>query len=224
MKSIDSNPEMVIERTAPYPDGIDKSRAGRWFVATTPAGRAVGVVWSDDENGFGFLPVDTDVTPDADPAVEAFHVLARVASDSGRTAYGAFEAARVYSLYPAGEVQSGKLAGALESYEQLNSGALTAAASSATAFPNGKSSPTPGDTLAVTADDDGNVLALIFSDETDVYIRESGEWRPIAENGDTRVDDREWVDVSPEFVEIFDSEASNGLEMTTDELGDYRMR
>lgn len=88
-------------------------------------------------------------------------------------------------------------------------------------FPNGKVVPGPEDTLAATADDGGTILTVIFSDESDVYLREGGAWQPVAE-GDERVDGAEWIDVTSDFVPEWDRANTASEIITSDELGEYR--
>ena len=64
---------------------------------------------------------------------------------------------------------------------------------------------TPDDTLAVTIDDDDNVLELIYSNADGIYVRDNGEWTLAnSEEEQPTIDDQFWVDVTPEFIAVYD--------------------
>lgn len=206
-----------------YPQTLSEEQDGRWSIVQT-SGSNLGVLWTNDDNGLGFVPTDADIAPVALQAIGHFQSLFRASSASGLSAAQAFDALKTVSSYNVGEPAAGKLQGVLDQMSDLNSvGAVTAAAGETPPadLPNGKTSVVDGDALVVTADEDGKVLALIFSDETNVYIRENNGWTPIAEDGDPRVDDQEWLDIDASFIPVYDDQVSTGIEMRTSELGGY---
>lgn len=101
--------------------------------------------------------------------------------------------------------------------------AADAASGSAAEFPDGKSAPLPDDTLALTVDENGRVLELIFSDTSGVYYRDNGTWVKVPDNEDPpTIVDREWVDVPADAVAVYDKKraADDDISKNDFALGD----
>lgn len=72
--------------------------------------------------------------------------------------------------------------------------------------------------LTVADEDENQVLELVKSDETGMYIRDNGEWMPINPDDDNpRVWDRILIDVTEDAAELYDSIAAKG-EVTADQF------
>lgn len=72
--------------------------------------------------------------------------------------------------------------------------------------------------LTVADEDENQVLELVKSDETGMYIRDNGTWMPINPDDDNpRVWDRILIDVTEDAAELYDSVAAKG-EVTADQF------
>ena len=63
----------------------------------------------------------------------------------------------------------------------------------------------------VTLDEDGSVLDLVRSDNTGVFVRDNGRWIALdleSEDESDTIDGYEWVDVTADAIEFFDSNGS----------------
>lgn len=90
----------------------------------------------------------------------------------------------------------------------------TTSESTAGPLPEGATEVPADDTLCVTVDDDENVLELIYSNADGIYVRDTGEWTLVDTDIDQpTIDDQFWVDVTPDFVAVFD-----GMMQTEDGL------
>lgn len=213
---------MDVGYKGPYPDDFDPEAEGAWYVATV-SNTPVGVVWSNNKKGFGFMPADSEVSPNAPRAVQAFKALAEVAGGASHTAEIAYLAAKNLEGYGVSEEKTGKLGGVTETYHSLSAitAAIVAAAGGAP-LPNGQTQVAPGDTLAATIDSDGTVLELIYSNTDGIYVRDTGEWTLADTSVDQpTIDDQEWFDVTPDFVAVFDSMMQKQDDISRDEVVPY---
>lgn len=79
----------------------------------------------------------------------------------------------------------------------------------------------PG-TVSVTISRTGEVLELIKTTDTDVLLREDGNWYPIHPDTDEpRVFDQTLADVSEDFVEYWDRLRDQGAPITKEVIQDY---
>lgn len=86
-------------------------------------------------------------------------------------------------------------------------------------LPGGKPMMLPGDTLALTLDDNERVLELIYVDTSGLYVRDNGAWNQIPDGEDPpTVVDREWVDVEPSAIAEYDMKRPESDELTKDDF------
>jgi len=98
----------------------------------------------------------------------------------------------------------------------------TAETGDATLFPNGLKTPGPEATLAATIDDSDNVLELIYSEASGVYVRDNANWRLTDSDQDQpTIEDLIWEDVTPAFVPVYDNLTKNQNDITSGALADY---
>lgn len=223
---------------------------GKWFNATSN-GHNIGVVWTNMTDGFGFIPArwsasaDDSVERESFAAVDTYETLAQVASGSRLSASVAYEAAKQMSEYGASDERRGKLSNVLAALDRINEEAGAASdlgyaddgtpttpvddapdtsddPVDSSLFPNGSDTPDPDATLAATVDESDNVLELIYSDVSGVYIRDNSAWQMLNPDDDQpTIDDMVWKDVTPAFVPIYDGLVGTQDTITSDDLAEY---
>lgn len=85
--------------------------------------------------------------------------------------------------------------------------------------------PIDQDHMFMTLDDNDKVLELARSDETGIYVRSNGGWFRIdanaTEEDQPTIWNREWVDVDPNAVAVFDASESDQSELKRTDFEKY---
>lgn len=193
-----------------YPGMIDAG-PGRWFTHKNVSGEDLGIIWTDDADGLGFIP-----TPLGDSSQMAQARFRRSLANQGVSATDAFDAAVEYEedYSEVVEVFSGDLSEIIEESAPQEEGLVAAAPQ------KGEIAESTSYGISV-ADDDITVLDLVKVDQDGVYVRESGAWISLDPEEDSDTDERVyghiWYDVSSDAVEIFDA-ASPETELTKEDF------
>lgn len=202
-----------------YPDTFDAEADGQWFVLTA-SNNPIGVVWANTASGFGFIPADSVIAPNAPRAIDAFRVLSEVGGQQSLAAPVIYQAAKQLEGYGVSQESSGQLQGAIDAYNAI--AAQTVTASGVGALPDGERAVGAGNSLAATVDVEGDVLELIYSNVDGIYVRDSGTWTLVDTNTDQpTIDDQEWFDVTLEFVPVFDNLLLTQDSVTRDDVVPY---
>lgn len=161
-----------------YPSIIQRV-PGRWFDTDH------GTVWTDNTDSLGFLPSD-----DSDAQIEQLQSrqsLFLAGLDADQAFEELLDAERDNN--PSVEVVYGNLSEFFTDTQPV-----TAAAG-------------PQDEYGVTLDDDGNVLELVLTNSSGVFIFSDDQWIAVDPEGVNEDEDtvygREWLDVSAEILPFF---------------------
>lgn len=74
---------------------------------------------------------------------------------------------------------------------------------------------------AVDPDDESETVVDVgFADDTGLYVRDNGQWFTVPDE-DLRFDNKEWVEVKPEFLEMYDKKSRRGGTFNRDDLVEY---
>lgn len=80
-------------------------------------------------------------------------------------------------------------------------------------------------TIAFTVDDQDNVLELIKSDDTGVFVRENADWTPVdTDTEQPTIDDQEWLDVNEaEATAFWDQSGGEDAAITREDVLEYAL-
>lgn len=184
-----------------YP-GLIEAGQGRWFYHKNISGEVLGTIWTDDKDGFGFIPTELGNSVQMEQAQ-----FRRSLANQGVSASDGFDAAVEWEEDYSDEViqNSGDLSEVIDAALEERTHRVD---------PVTAAIPVRGEVVDTTsygislADDDVTVLDLVKVDENGVYVRESDAWvalDPDAEEEDERVYGHIWYDVSEDAVSVFDS-------------------
>lgn len=206
---------------------LTPSEIGEWRIVELPLGNPAGIVWTDRNNGAGFVPLDAERYPNSSLASTTLSGMFSSAISSGLSAYQAYETILSYSPLAVSQPCRGKLGNVLAIAGnpetrlpqcEPNTQAVTAAASATdSSSTDSAAEPVENESIFAVLDDSGNLLELGRSDPTGVYVRSNGSWFRVPPEADA-LDGKVWQDVTPEAVSVYDEAEKSGRTPTADDL------
>lgn len=183
---------------------LNATAVGRWTALSSADGEPLGIAWTDGADAAGFIQ--------AGPSELSEDVWSDFTVSAGLKipALSAYQMAKHKRSVVASQEKTGELS---EVYRDLSKLLDTASAITA-AIQDAALENVPDDAhifLTVTDEDENEVLELVRSDETGMYIRDSAEWVPFNTDDDNpRVWDRILIDVTVDAAQIFDQAQKDG--------------
>lgn len=190
--------------------GYDAEQRGRWRTYSQN-GLYRGVIWTNDEDGAGFLMGDEARIPGSYAVSAGMHSMFRIMKTQGVPAIMAYQAIQETPGAELGEEQTGKLLQAIELARSLEHepGALAAAA----AAPAGSKVNTYAAFDAHTEEFD----ELIQSDVRGISIYDSGGWHLLPIEDESQ-DGNEWIALSDEGIAFVKNAVDAGNPLTREDV------
>lgn len=205
----DENFVLALEYAADDYLHYSPEREGRWRTFGRD-GRTLGVIWTDDDEGAGFLNGDEDKLPGTSDAGMAMLNMFRTMKQQNVSAASAYGAMQQTPGVVLGDEQTGTLEDAMKLADSLTGEPMTAAAD-----------PTP-DPEATTVNVAFDVhteefMDMLRSDNTGLYVYERGDWHRVPDEDDS-YDGTEWVPISVEGQKKVEALLKDGKNPTREEM------
>lgn len=189
---------------------LNTNREGRWRTYSEND-RALGIVWTDDETGAGFLTGDEDLMPGTFDKSTAMLNVFRIMKGQGLGASAAYAAIATTPGAVLGEEHVGSLDEAMETSRKMtNELGITAA------VVNDLPSKDVHFHAAFDADSE-EFIDLIKSDTTGISVYENESWHLLPED-DESMDGVEWITLDPKGVEAAEKAIQAGEVPSREEM------
>lgn len=209
MSMDDRDFELALDYAPESYDFFRPEKTGRWRTYAHD-GRYLGVIWTDDDEGVGFLMADEDLIPGSHETATAVRNVLRAMKKQGVPVPAAYQAIQQTPGVLLGEEKTGVLKNAMELSNVLSNDDVITAAAGAPTGPNVNYN-------AAFDLETEEYAEFMRSDVNGISIYDNGEWHLLPEDSEL-VESVEWITLGDDGIEYLLSKIKSGETPTRDEI------